>query len=129
MPHQIIEYSKNLEHRLDIPGLVNALHVCAAQIDALPLAGLRTRAFCAAHYAIADQHADNGYVAVYLRIGKGREESVRVATGKALFSCLCEFTASMCDEWPIALSYEVQEIDPVTRWNKNNIRDYLAQRN
>lgn len=128
MPHQIIEYSKNLEDRLDIRGLVEALHMRAAEIEALPLAGLRTRAFAAEHFAIADRHHSNGYIAVYLRIGQGRTDAVKEATGMALYECLCEFTAPLFDSTPVALSYEVQEIDPRLRWNKNNLRDYIARR-
>lgn len=128
MPHQIIEYSENLRQRLDISKLVASLHSCAAQIEALPLAGLRTRAFAAEHYAIADKHPDNAYIAVYLRLGQGRSEALREALGKELYECLCVSTAELQANTPLALSYEVQEIDPVTRWNKNNLRDYLAKR-
>lgn len=128
MPHQIIEYSRNLAPQLDITKLIAALHSCAAQIDALPLAGLRTRAFIAEDYAIADQHPDNAYLAVTLRIGQGRSEALREEIGKALYECLCAFTADLQASTPLALSYEVQEIDPVTRWNKNNLREHLAKR-
>jgi 5-carboxymethyl-2-hydroxymuconate isomerase len=128
MPHQIIEYSSNLKDALDVAGLVNALHHCAAQIEALPLAGLRTRAFVAEQYAIADQHPANAYIAVYLRIGQGRSEEVRIEVGKTLYDCLCRYTADLYVKTPMALSYELQEIDPVTRWNHNNLRDHLAKR-
>lgn len=128
MPHQIIEYSGNLTASLDVAGLIETLHNCAAQIEALPLAGLRTRAFRVEHYAIADQHPDNAYIAVYLRIGQGRSEDLRVAIGKTLYDCLCSYTADLYANTPIALSYEVQEIDPLTRWNHNNLRDHLSKR-
>lgn len=128
MPHQIIEYSCNLKDSLDIAGLINALHQCAAQIEALPLAGLRTRAFAAEQYAIADQHPDNAYIAVYLRIGQGRSEELRIDVGKTLYDCLCSYTTDLVANTPIALSYELQEIDPVTRWNHNNLRDHIARR-
>jgi 5-carboxymethyl-2-hydroxymuconate isomerase len=29
---------------------------------------------------------------------------------------------------PLAISFEMQEIDPQLRWKKNNLRDYLAKR-
>ena len=128
MPHQIIEYSNNLSQKFDISELVVALHNCAAQIEALPLAGLRTRAFAAEHYAIADRHPDNAYIAVYLRLGQGRPESLREEIGEELYACLSVCTAELQASTPLALSYEVQEIDPVTRWNKNNLRDHLAKR-
>ena len=128
MPHQIIEYSANLGQRLDIAQLVQALHQCAADMEPLPLAGLRTRAYPSQTFAIADQHPDNAFVAVYLRIGQGRSEALRQDLGKKLFDCLCEHTAALYAQTPLALSYEVQEIDPATRWNKNNLRDFLHHR-
>ncbi len=128
MPHQIIEYSANLEARLDIDGLIDALHHCAAGLEVLPIGGLRTRAYPTSRYMIADGHPDNAFIAVYLRIGEGRSLEVREQVGHALFQALCDFTADVFAETPIALSYEVQEIDPRTRWNHNNLRDHMAER-
>ncbi|MEM7019153.1 MAG: 5-carboxymethyl-2-hydroxymuconate isomerase [Pseudomonadota bacterium] len=128
MPHQIIEYSTNLEDKLDIDGLIAALHACAASLEPLPLGGLRTRAYPTNRYRIADCHADNGFIAVYLRIGKGRTEETRIEVGETLFKTLCDYVQPVFDTSPIALSYEVQEIDPTTRWNQNNLRDHIAQR-
>ena len=128
MPHQIIEYSANLESKLSLDALVGALHTAAAEQDALPLAGLRTRAHRVDHYRIADEHPDNAFIAVYLRIGQGRDEATRVALGKALAQTLTAHVQGALGDGPIALSYEVQEIDPVTRWNENNLRDHIAAR-
>jgi 5-carboxymethyl-2-hydroxymuconate isomerase len=44
MPHQIVEYSANLEEKVDIDALMAHLHETVAGIDAFPLAALRTRA-------------------------------------------------------------------------------------
>ncbi|MEM7218537.1 MAG: 5-carboxymethyl-2-hydroxymuconate isomerase [Pseudomonadota bacterium] len=128
MPHQIIEYSTNLEAQLPIDALVATLHAHARTIDALPLAGLRTRAYAARSALIADEHPENGFVAVYLRIGKGRDEATRVAIGESLSGALFEFCAPLLERLPLALSYEVQEIEPATRWNHGNLRSYLARR-
>lgn len=128
MPHQIIEYSANLEDRIDINGLVDALHHCAAGLEALPIGGLRTRAYPATRYQIADGHPDNGFIAVYLRIGEGRSLEMREQVGYTLFQALRSYTADLYATTPVALSYEVQEIDPRTRWNDNNLRDHMAQR-
>ena len=128
MPHQIIEYSSNLEGRIDINGLVDAMHHCAAGLEALPIGGLRTRVYPAACYQIADGHPDNAFIAGYLRIGEGRSLEVREQVGYALFEKLREYTAEAFAKTPIALSYEVQEIDPRTRWNHNNLREHMAQR-
>ncbi len=128
MPHQTIEYSANLEPELDIEALVRVLHETAAGIDALPVGGLRTRAVARQHYRIADGHPDNGFINVFLRIAPGRPFEVRKAAGQDLFRALCDYLEPIYSSSPLAISYEIQELDADLRWKKNNLRDYLAAR-
>lgn len=128
MPHQTIEYSANLEPELDIDALVSALHETAASIDALPIGGLRTRAVAREHYRIADGHPDNTFINVFLRIAPGRPFDVRKAAGEKLFQALCDYLEEIYSSTPLAISYEIQELDADLRWKKNNIREYLAAR-
>ena len=128
MPHQIIEYSSNLETQVDMDGLVAALHNRAAELEPIPLAGLRTRAFASTHFRVADSDPNNAYIAVYLRIAKGRGEDTRITIGQTLHECLCDYVKEIYDRDPIALSYEIQEIEPTARWNTNNLREHLARR-
>lgn len=128
MPHQTIEYSANLEPDLDIDALVKVLHETAAGIDALPIGGLRTRAVAREHYRIADGHPDNTFVNVFLRIAPGRPFDVRKAAGEQLFQVLCDYLETIYSSTPLAISYEIQELDADLRWKKNNIREYLAAR-
>lgn len=128
MPHQTIEYSANLEPELDIDALVTALHETAAGIDALPIGGLRTRAVAREHYRVADGHPDNTFINVFLRIAPGRPFDVRKAAGEKLFQALCDYLEEIYSSTPLAISYEIQELDADLRWKKNNIREYLAAR-
>jgi 5-carboxymethyl-2-hydroxymuconate isomerase len=128
MPHQIIEYSANLDADMNVDELVAALHATASGIDALPIGGLRTRAVRRDHYKIADGHSDNTFVNVTLRIAEGRSLDVRKDAGERLFRTLCDFIKPVFDRRPVSLSFEIQEISPDTRWKHSNIRDYLAQR-
>jgi 5-carboxymethyl-2-hydroxymuconate isomerase len=128
MPHQIIEYSANLDDSLDIDGLVRALHETAVSIDALPTGGIRTRAARREVFRIADGHPDNTFINVTLRIAEGRPLDVQKATGQKLFDELNRYVAEIYQNRPIALSFEIQEINPDTRWKKSNIRDYMASR-
>ena len=128
MPHQIIEYSANLDANLDIDALVKALHETAVGIDALPTAGIRTRAARREHYQIADGHPDNAFINVTLRIARGRTSEQKQSAGAALFATLQEFVESLYQEKPLALSYEIQEIDPAARWKQGNIREFMAKR-
>lgn len=128
MPHQIIEYSDNLDSMLDIDDLVKALHQSASEVDAFPLAGLRTRAVARSHYRIADANSDNGFVHVVIRIAHGRPLEVRKAAGEKIFKTLCEFLEPIHSSSPLAISFEMQHIDPEVRWKKNNLRGYIAER-
>ena len=128
MPHQTIEYSANLELELDIEALVRVLHETAASIDALPIGGLRTRAVARQHYRIADGHPDNAFINVFLRIAPGRSFDVRKAAGEKLFQALCEYLEPIYSSSPLAISYEIQELDADLRWKQSNLRDYLAAR-
>ena len=128
MPHQIIEYSDNLDSSIDIDELVKALHQTASEVEAFPLAGLRTRAVSRAHYRIADGDSDNGFVHVVLRIAHGRPLDVRKAAGEKIFQTLCDFLEPHQSAAPLAISFEMQNIDPDVRWKKNNLRDYIAER-
>lgn len=128
MPHQIIEYSENLTSVLHIEELIDVLHETAATVEAFPLAALRTRAVCRSDYQIADNHPDNGFVHVVLRIAQGRPLEVRQAAGEKLFKALCDFLEPLQSSSPLAISFEMQEIDPELRWKKNNLREYLGRR-
>ncbi len=128
MPHLIIEYSKNLDRDIDIDELIAELHETAAGIDALPMAGIRTRAAAREHYRIADGHADNAFINVTLRIARGRSVEERRGAGETLFAALRRFVDDVFRRRPLALSFEVQEIDPEMRWKHGNVREYLARR-
>jgi 5-carboxymethyl-2-hydroxymuconate isomerase len=128
MPHITIEYTANLEPQLQLPALIEALHTVAARIEAFPLAGLRTRAERRDHYRIADGHADNAFIHLTLRIAHGRTLEVRKAAGDLLFETLVRELQPLLDQRPLALSFEISEIDPVLNYKGGNIREYMARR-
>ncbi len=84
MPHQTIEYSANLETELDITELIRVMHDTAANVEALPLGGLRTRAVAREYYRIADAHPDNTFINVVLRIAPGRSNEIKKDAGDVL---------------------------------------------
>lgn len=127
MPHQIIEYSANLDADIDIRELVEILHQTAVGIDALPIGGIRTRAARRDHYRIADGHPDNAFINVTLRVAP-RPPDVKKDAGERLFQALRDFVQPVFDKRPVSLSLEIQDIDPENRWKHSNIRDYLAKR-
>ncbi len=128
MPNLTVEYSKNLAESVDIEALVQTLHETAANIEALPLGGLRTRAVAREYYSLADGHTDNAFLNLVIRLAPGRSFEVRQSIGETVFSALVDFLEPTFASSPLSLSLEIQELDADLRWKQSNFRDYMAKR-
>lgn len=128
MPHIIVDYSANLDARLDVPVLLGALHNAALETGVFPIGGLRTRAARRDACIVADRHPDNAYVHVQVRIGTGRTPDVRQRAAEHIFAALKSATAADMAKHPLGLTLEVVEIDPVGALRHNNLHDYVARR-
>jgi len=129
LPHFIIEYSANLESHIDVNALVRTVHEAAIETGIFPLKGLRTRA-CPRHtYRIADAHPDNAFVHITARVGHGRTVEVRRAAGEAVFDAACAFLRPHFEQNPLAVSFEMEQIDPDTSFKANNLPAWITHRN
>ena len=128
MPHQIVEYSANLEDVIDIDALLACVHEAALGTGVFPLAGLRTRASRRDHYRIADGHPDNAFVHVLLRIRFGRSLADRERAADTVSSALFDFLDPVSQSRPLAISLDIQDIDAHTNRKSNNLRNYLLSR-
>jgi len=128
MPHITLEYSANLEGRLDIAKLCQVARKAAGSTGVLDANATRVRAIRCDHYAIADEHPDNGFVDGVVRIGqKGRTHAERLATGKAIYDAMRVYCAPLFETHYFALSLEIREIDDVLSWKENGIKPRLAK--
>ena len=128
MPHVIVEYSANLENDLEMQDLLDALHDAALRTGVFPVGGLRTRAARREFYRIADGHEQNAFVHVVLRIGHGRDLDTRKRAAQTVFDALCSHLQPVFARSPLAISLELQEIDPVLSYKKNNLHDHVRLR-
>ncbi len=128
MPHLIVEYSANLEGTVDIRALVDAVHTAALETGVFPIGGLRTRAERRDVFAVADRHADNGFIHVQARIGAGRSPEVRQKAAEHLFAAVKRVTADAFANRPLGLTLEVVEMDPIGALKHNNLHDIVAAR-
>ena len=128
MPHVVVEYSANLRTRADVPALLRRLHDTAIATGVFPPGGTRTRAAERTDYVIADGHPDNAFVHVTLRIGHGRDLDTRRRAAQQVFDALCAELAPAFDATPLAISFEVQEIDPALSFKHNNLHDHVEAR-
>ena len=128
MPHVIVEYSANIEDKIRVPALLAALHETMDQTRIAEIAGLRTRAERRDQFRIADNHPANGFVAITIRIARGRTVETRKMVLETITAAVNKHLEAVFANTPLSLSVEVQEIDPEMRINWGNIRDWMKTR-
>ena len=125
MPHFTIEYSANLDGRLDIGAVCEVVRKAAVETGIFPLGGIRVRAIRCEHYAIADGQKDYGFLDMVLRLGEGRDLAIRKKAGEHIFKALSAYLDPVFAASKFALSFDMQINDKDTSWKRNNIHDAL----
>jgi len=128
MAHIVIEYSANLCGQFDLDGFLRAVHGAALSTGVFPVGGIRTRAYEAQHYVIADAHPDNSFVHISLKVGHGRDIDTRKRACESIFAAACKQLAAVYERLPLGIALEMQEIDPVLTFKKNNLHEYVKRR-
>lgn len=127
MPHFTIEYSSNLEDRVDVARLCRRVLREVVATGLFEAGGVRVRAVRCEHYAIADDLPANAFVDMSLRIGAGRSLDDRRLAGEAIFNAVAEELQALLQTPHFALSLEIREIDPALSWKKNAMHQRLRQ--
>tara|TARA_S200000501_G_scaffold348339_1_gene363475 strand:+ start:105 stop:500 length:396 start_codon:yes stop_codon:yes gene_type:complete len=128
MPHIIIEYSENLEQKINLDSLIEKIHISALDTGVFPLGGLRIRTAKREHYKIADGHQDNMFIHIELKIGPGRDEETKTSALKKIFTTVEAYLKPIHENGPLAMSAELNEFNSELRINQNNIHKYLEER-
>ncbi|MEZ5870447.1 MAG: 5-carboxymethyl-2-hydroxymuconate Delta-isomerase [Nitratireductor sp.] len=126
MPHFQIDYSKNLENRLDIAGLCREIRDAAAETGVFPLAGIRVRAIACDHWVIADGNRDHAFLDISVRLRAGRSLETRKQATAQIFAAAEAFCAQVMESSSFMLSLEMRDIDPELSPKASSIRRYLA---
>ncbi|MEZ5753556.1 MAG: 5-carboxymethyl-2-hydroxymuconate isomerase [Paracoccaceae bacterium] len=127
MPHIQIDYSANLETRLDIAALCRLLRDAAAATGILPLAGIRVRATAATHVVIADGNPDHAFLDISLRLRGGRDPEAKARATAEIFAAAESFCADLLATSSFLLSFEMRDIDPALSPKTSSIRRYLPE--
>jgi 5-carboxymethyl-2-hydroxymuconate isomerase len=125
MPHFTLEYSANLDSRVDMAKVVEVVRKAAVETGIFPLGGIRVRAIRCEHFAIADGQRDFGFLDMVLRIGEGRDLATRKKAGEHIFKTLSSYLDPVFAGSKFALSFDMQINDKETSWKRNNIHDAL----
>ena len=125
MPHFTIEYSANLDARVDMGKVVELVRKAAVETGIFPLGGIRVRAIKCEHYAIADGQKNFGFLDMVLRLGEGRDLATRKQAGEHIFKALSTYLDPVFANSKFALSFDMQINDKETSWKRNNIHEAL----
>jgi 5-carboxymethyl-2-hydroxymuconate isomerase len=128
MPHVICEYSANLEDKIRLDALLETLHAAMVRTRVAEIAGLRTRAERREHFRVADNDPSNGFINITVRVAKGRPPETRRLVAETVFAAASKHLEGVFATTPLALSVEVQEIDPEFRLHTSNIRTWMKTR-
>lgn len=127
MPHLSIEYSRNLEARLDMPALLAVLRDAAVETGVFPPAGIRVRAFAADHVLIADGDPKHGFIDISIRLRGGRSAEDKARATEAIFAAAEAFCAADLAAHSLMLSLEMRDIDPGLSPKTSSIRRFLPK--
>ncbi|MDB5552636.1 MAG: putative 5-carboxymethyl-2-hydroxymuconate isomerase, HpcD-like [Rhizobium sp.] len=125
MPHFTLEYSANLDARVDMARVVEVVREAAVETGIFPLGGIRVRALRCEHFAIADGNPNLGFLAMVLRLGEGRDLATRQKAGEHVFRALSAYLDPVFKETKFALSFDIQTNDKEMSWKRNNIHEAL----
>jgi 5-carboxymethyl-2-hydroxymuconate isomerase len=127
MSHMTLEYSANLradgrfgELCTQLSQFMTALRVDGAAV--FPPGGVRVRAIACEDFCIADGSvSDAGFVHAIVKIGAGRSDAAKQATGTGLFDIMKAHFARQFAEQGLALSLELSEFSEAGTLKHNNL--------
>lgn len=128
MPHFTIEYSANLDEHVDLAAFCEALKAAGIATGLFEPAGIRVRALRCESYAIADGHPDNSFIDLSVRLRAGRDLERRKAATQHIFAAAESFLEPLFAKRPLALSFEMRDIDPDLSPKRNSIREHIERR-
>ena len=121
MPHFYAECTDNIRDEAALPILFAKINEALAGTGIFPLAGIRSRAIWLDTWQMADGKQDYAFVHMTLKIGAGRSLEDRQKTGEILFSLIKVHFADLMAKRYLALSFTMEELDPVLNYKQNNV--------
>ena len=125
MAHLIIQYTENLDNQVNMTGVCNVMSGVMQKTGFFPLAGIRVRAYPVMYSSIADEHPENAFLDMVLRMGEGRTEQQKSTIGADLMAAAeAEFSMQLANPY-FALSLEIIVISKLLSWKNNSIHKRL----
>jgi 5-carboxymethyl-2-hydroxymuconate isomerase len=126
MPHVVVEYSANLEEKLDIRALLQKIHAAVLASGVFKVGAVRTRAERREVYVIADGDPDNAFFHTEIRMAPGRDPRERKSVAQGVLDTIAAETRDVFARAGLGLSVEVREIDNSASVRLNNLHERIA---
>ncbi len=127
MPHFHIDYSANLEDRLDIVGFCKVVRDAAVETGVFPTAGIRVRATACTHWVIANGDPQHAFLDMSVRLRAGRSQADKERATAHIFAAAEKYCAHVMENSSFMLSMEMRDIDPALSPKASSIRKYLPE--
>ncbi|MCK0525497.1 MULTISPECIES: 5-carboxymethyl-2-hydroxymuconate Delta-isomerase [unclassified Anaerobiospirillum] len=127
MPHFIAECTDNIKEEARLPELFAKVNKAMADTGVFPLGGIRSRAIWLDTWQMADGAHDYAFVHMTLKIGAGRDLETRKQAGQMIFDLITGHFAELQEKRLLALSFTMEELDPVLNFKKNNVHAFLKK--
>ncbi len=128
MPHVTVEYSSNLDGKVDMPALCDTIRKAVLATGIFELGAVRVRAIRCEAYSIADAMPENSFIDISLRMGEGRSMEIKKTAGTAISYSAGTFLDKLFQTPHFALSVEVREISSELSWKKNAMHARLRDK-
>lgn len=125
MAHFSIEYSRNMEDRIDLPGLLRVVRDAAFATGVFPPAGVRVRAYAADHVLIADGNPAHGFIDISVRLRGGRSAADKARATSQIFAAVEAYCTADLAANSLMLSFEMRDVDPDLSPKTSTVRRYL----
>lgn len=128
MPHAWIECSSNIQNEPEVRSLKQLVYRASLDAGIFPVGGVRVRFQVIDDYIVGDDHPDNSFIHVVLRIGAGRDLPTKKAAADAVFEKITAHMAPLANRAPLAVAFEVQEMSADLNYKFNNLHEHIKRR-
>ena len=115
MPHVVVQYTANLEAKVDMPQLCR--EIAATLVEQkdeaggplFPVGGTRVMAYPAQAYAVADAQGDYGFCYINIRIAAGRSDAKKKAAGDAVLARVQSLFAGAFQSGHVGVTIQIDQ--------------------
>jgi len=113
MPHLTLEYTKNLQSKIDFNEIFSKIHGEMIETGEFVLDDIKSRAICMEKYFIGDGDPDKGFIHLSISLLDKRNENLKTQLSKALLQVLSNYLKINTKENKCQISVEVVNINSI----------------